>query len=245
MCLPQIGVDPNGSILDRTADEQRVFEACKPHMSMLYSMFPVLLCDEVAPGCTDYISSGWCFSELSVATLGKQLSFLSSSAVQNFQLPQMPSVLQVGALQELKDHFERELTTKIFVYDSDRNDVRDIFNGFFLKAQLRDAIHQKNAPEVHRLLSEIRTNQLRHVLDQPIDRDLNTLLHLAVTRQFSEAIVALLQSGADKNLRNVAGDLPWQWKVFPRLCNAAAKTCRTFDPSAASVSPPHTIGSRV
>eukprot|EP00928_Gymnodinium_smaydae_P097760 TRINITY_DN8931_c0_g3_i1.p1 TRINITY_DN8931_c0_g3~~TRINITY_DN8931_c0_g3_i1.p1 ORF type:complete len:593 (-),score=68.88 TRINITY_DN8931_c0_g3_i1:189-1745(-) len=236
MCLPQRGLDDDGRVRERSADEQILFDACLPHMSVFYSMFPVMVCPEVAAGCAEYSISGWCFSEVSVAALGKQLDLFSSSFVQEARPAEMPSVLQGDALQALKANFENELGTKIFVYESDRSIVRDLYDGFLLKAQLRDAIDKKDAPSFQRVLGEIQAKHLEILLDQPIDLRLNTLLHLAVTRKFHEAVLGLLECGADVSLKNISGDSPWQWKMLPRFCNSAARTCLTFNAAAASAS---------
>eukprot|EP00928_Gymnodinium_smaydae_P097759 TRINITY_DN8931_c0_g2_i1.p1 TRINITY_DN8931_c0_g2~~TRINITY_DN8931_c0_g2_i1.p1 ORF type:complete len:625 (-),score=99.65 TRINITY_DN8931_c0_g2_i1:115-1989(-) len=238
MCLPQEGLDADGEkLVERTPDEQEIFDSCVHQMSVLYSMFPVMVCDEVAPDCTEYLTSGWCYSELAVAALGKQLDFFSSRMAQESQLAQMHSAVQGDALQALKANFERELASKLFREDSDRAIVREIFDGFLLKAQLRNAIETHNTPEVQRVLSEIRRRGLEHLLDQPVDLSLNTLLHLAVARRFHEATAALLEFGADVLLTNIVGDAPWQWKMLPRLCNTAARACFMFNASAAGGSP--------
>eukprot|EP00928_Gymnodinium_smaydae_P004656 TRINITY_DN11587_c0_g1_i1.p1 TRINITY_DN11587_c0_g1~~TRINITY_DN11587_c0_g1_i1.p1 ORF type:complete len:464 (+),score=61.73 TRINITY_DN11587_c0_g1_i1:38-1393(+) len=244
MCLPQVGIDVKGALLERSADEKKLFDSCLPHMSVLYSMFPVLVCDEVHADSMDYLQSGWCYSEVSVAALGKQLDFLSSRVLHDLQLTQMPNELQGDALQDMKTRFEKDLQTKSFFYTKDRKVVRNIFGGFVLKAQLLNAIEQKKAPEVREVLHEIRQQGFEMLLDQPVDGRLNTLLHvMAVGVSFREATVDLLEFGANASLRNIAGDCPWQWKMFPRLSNTAAMACLTFTGTSAGGSSPKDCGS--
>merc|ERR1712032_1294114 len=77
MCIPQIGLDEHGLEILRTSDEQVIFNACLPNMGLLYSMFPVLVLDDVNEDSHPYNDSGWCFCELSIAALGGQLEPLS------------------------------------------------------------------------------------------------------------------------------------------------------------------------
>lgn len=80
MCVPQEGFTEDGTVIPRTEGEVKVFQECLASMSVLYSMFPVLVCDEVPESTTSYFDSGWCFAELVTASLGGQLSLLSPAA---------------------------------------------------------------------------------------------------------------------------------------------------------------------
>ena len=46
-------------------------------MGTLYSMIPVCVCDEVSEGIAPYNTSGWCFSEINIANLGRTLGTYS------------------------------------------------------------------------------------------------------------------------------------------------------------------------
>ena len=72
--IPQEGRSETGETIFRTPDEEAVFRRCLPSMGSLYSMLPVLICEEVPEGMEPYETSGWCFVEKSIATLGNQLS---------------------------------------------------------------------------------------------------------------------------------------------------------------------------
>merc|ERR1719356_1120348 len=79
MCLPQIGKTEDGTIIERTLAEQECFRRTLPAVGLLYTMFPVMVCPEVADWNEPYFTSGWCFSEWEQSELCGTLSTYSSS----------------------------------------------------------------------------------------------------------------------------------------------------------------------
>ena len=77
MSVPQVGFTAAGTVIPRTAEEDKVFRECLASISVLYSTFQVLVCDEVPEDVPSYFDSGWCFSELVTASLGGQLAVFS------------------------------------------------------------------------------------------------------------------------------------------------------------------------
>merc|ERR1711924_22983 len=72
----------------------------------------------------------------------------------------------------------------------------------------------------------LRDKGLLSSLDEPVDDQLNTLLHLAVRVGSTSAVQELLHHGAKAGLRNLRGDTPTQWFLLPR-CSKAAAVCRS------------------
>lgn len=68
MCIPQETKDADGMVVARTPEEERVFWNCLPSMGSLYSQFPVMVNEEISEDGLSYHQSGWCFSELTIAT---------------------------------------------------------------------------------------------------------------------------------------------------------------------------------
>merc|ERR1719271_1798021 len=109
MSLPKEGISDSGELIPRTSQEKRTFDRCLPNMGSLYSMFPVCVCSEVAEGLEPYETSGWCFLERSIATLGHQLHTYSP----HFSI-------EYGSLDEFLITFKEELNGKIFRNEADR-----------------------------------------------------------------------------------------------------------------------------
>eukprot|EP00747_Dinoflagellata_sp_TGD_P052332 gnl/TRDRNA2_/TRDRNA2_147843_c0_seq1.p1 gnl/TRDRNA2_/TRDRNA2_147843_c0~~gnl/TRDRNA2_/TRDRNA2_147843_c0_seq1.p1 ORF type:complete len:678 (+),score=54.07 gnl/TRDRNA2_/TRDRNA2_147843_c0_seq1:80-2113(+) len=214
MALPQIGVDEDGNQIPRTPEEDRLFRECLPHMGLLYSEFPVLVLEEVVPGVHPYEVSGWCFCELNIANLGRQLSTYSIRFQQNFDT------------NSFEDTFEAQLNEKQFFNPNDRNVVSTIIRGFFLKRALVEAIEKHDLDSVRAIVEPLDEDRKRAIFDQSVDALLDTPLHLAVMRANSPIVEQLLRCGADPNLKNGRGDMPSQWLAFPR-CSKAATLCRS------------------
>lgn len=225
MGLPQITTDDKGGLVMRSAEDELVFRECLANMSALYSTFPVLVMDEVQQGAHPYLESGWCFSELVVATLGNSLS------------PYSPDMAGVLAFQQFADQkmdesnapsfeaaFQSELLTKKFSDETDATAVIDIMQDFLNKRLLVDAIRASDAEAVDRILSRFAGDRLQMVLDQPADPILSTPLHIAVSVNSVDITKLLLEHGARLDLRNLHGDLASEWLLLPRL-RAAARLC--------------------
>jgi len=222
MSLPQEALASDGTVIPRTPKELAVFMRCLPNMGSLYSMLPVLVCEEVPEGVAPYDTSGWCFSELNIANLGNQLSVYSPQHVQ-------PFLETSGHL----DKFEGSLQTKVFFKECDRHAVLNIGNDFLRKRRLMDAIKEKRASDINVICTELNGDRLQDLLDQPVDQVLNTCLHLAVAARFEDGVKILMHHGANPKLRNLHGDTPTQWFMWSRV-GAAAKACRQSRPDRPS-----------
>ena len=73
-------------------------------------------------------------------------------------------------------------------------------------------------------LEEVDSKRRWAILDQSVDASQNTPLHIAVQAGFADIVRVLLDAGANPQLRNVYGDTPSQWRMWPRL-GAAARLC--------------------
>ena len=101
-----------------------------------------------------------------------------------------------------------------------------IVQGFMSKRVLVDAILRNEQDTIRIQLVRLRDNGLLSTLDEPVDENLNTLLHLAVRVRSTSAVQELLHHGAKAGLRNLRGDTPTQWFLLPR-CSKAAALCRS------------------
>mgnify|MGYP003324477894 CR=1 FL=1 len=210
MSLPQEGISDSGELIPRTSEEKETFDRCLPNMGSLYSMFPVLVCAEVAEGSEPYERSGWCFLERSIATLGHQLHTYS---------PQFS--IEYSSLDDFEVTFKAELREKHFLHESDRRVAENIASDYDLKSRLVDAIQAKDVDSLGTILRELDGERLQNLLDRPIDHLHNTMLHTAVTMGFEAGVQALIHHGANSSLRNLRGDLADQWFMWPRLGRAA------------------------
>mmetsp|Transcript_35775 Transcript_35775/g.116004 ORF Transcript_35775/g.116004 Transcript_35775/m.116004 type:complete len:240 (-) Transcript_35775:563-1282(-) len=57
MSLPQQGISSDGVVLRRSVQDEALFRQCLPQMGVLYSMFPVLVCEEVTGAVVPYSES--------------------------------------------------------------------------------------------------------------------------------------------------------------------------------------------
>ena len=170
-----------------------------------------MVCEEVAEGVAPYETSGWCFLERSIATLGHQLHTYS---------PQFS--IDYASHDDLLVTFKRELQGKMFFEEKDRCVCETIGHDYVLKRRLVDAIQAKDLDGLGAILRELDGERLRNLLDRPIDHLHNTMLHKAVANRFEAGVQALIQYGAKSSLRNLRGDLADQWFMWPRLGRAAA-----------------------
>jgi len=225
MCLPQIGRDENGRIVPRTAEEEHVLRECLPNMGALYSTFPVLVLDEVDEGSHPYLMSGWCFSELTIARLGRQLDMFSPE----FAEPLLATSF-LGRKADILARFGEELEEKVFFNEADRLTVRMLFYDYVLKRWLVDAIRQGNTCEARIILLQLSTFRRQVMLSSCADSMLNTPLHLAVNTGCVQMVRVLRDLGADPRLRNLRGDTAAQWLLVPQL-RRAALACRNYTPN--------------
>jgi len=225
MAIPQ-----NGNDSMRTPEEQNVFDTCLPNMGVLYSIFPVLVLPEVTPGAHAYSASGWCFSELMTAMLGKQLSRYSASmltaAKRSSLRHSLATEMSFEVARDFLADFLQELDTKTFFDVSDKKIVKGIVIAFLLKRMLLDGILSRDVRKVKSVIQDLRrAEMLETTLDQPIGASLDTCLHVAVKVGALHVVQVILQSGAQVHLRNHRGDLPGQFFMWPR-CSKAAQACR-------------------
>lgn len=97
---------------------------------------------------------------------------------------------------------------KKFFGEGDRPINRGIVLGKLLQRLLVDAVKVQDVREVNRLISELSDQGVTHALNQACEDGGNTLLHIAVQQPSTEIVTALMQAGADVNVKNVRGDLP-------------------------------------
>ena len=211
MSLPQEGISDSGERILRTSEEKETFDRCLPNMGSLYSMFPVMVCEEVAEGVAPYETSGWCFLERSIATLGHTLQTYS---------PQFS--IDYTSVDGFLVTFQAELQGKVFFEEEDRCLCETIGHDYVLKRRLVDAIQAKDLDAAGTILGELDGERLQNLLDRPIDDLQNTMLHKAVMNGFEAGVQALIHHGAKSSLRNLRGDLADQWFMWPRLGRAAA-----------------------
>mmetsp|Transcript_88188 Transcript_88188/g.184261 ORF Transcript_88188/g.184261 Transcript_88188/m.184261 type:complete len:702 (-) Transcript_88188:87-2192(-) len=223
MSLPQVGRSEEGNVIPRTDDEEDIFERCLPSMSILYSMFPVLVSPEVDDTSSPYYDSGWCWSESSIAWLGGQLALFPSNDEIRHRLKD--KIRHNDDLPDIGRKLERSLEEKTFLFETDRSISRTMIRCFVLKRRLLHALQNKLAGLLEPVLQELVTGGYEGILNQPVDDNLNTPLHYAVSRNFPEGVQLLLDAGADKATRNLHGDTSVQYCMLPRL-NKAARLCR-------------------
>jgi len=190
-------MDDDNIEIPRSVEEQLVFSDCLPNMGLLYSMFPVLILEEVNHGIQPYSSSGWCFSESNIALLGHQLHMFS-------QASHLWVRASIFIWETFQDTFDQGLEDKIFFPESDRTIVKNIMKDFFYKRQVMEAIQRRRVNHVQRVLSNIVENRRWSILDQLVDQILNTPLHVAVRVGDTEVVRALIASGP--HLTNIRGD---------------------------------------
>ena len=223
MCVPQAGIAPDGTVIPRTAEEEKIFLQCLANMSVLYSTFQVLVCDEVPDGVALYSDSGWCFSELVTAELGGQLACFSPDYVRASRASQTTwhTALHTAFATDGAFDFDNmlgilntALNRKQFRDESDRAVVRSLFRGFLIKHMIVRAIRRRDISLLALALSLVEPNAvgtIGDVLDQPVDDVLNTPLHSAVAHGFRDGARMLVQKGARCNVANLRGDTPLQF----------------------------------
>jgi len=120
------------------------------------------------------------------------------------------------------EDMERELSQKKFRHESDRLVVKGVIHGFLLKRLIQDAIRLREVKRALSLLDELRrSGNLKVIIEQALDKELNTALHLAVQTGSAEMVGVLLKYGANPRLCNFRGDTPYQFFMLPRLSRAA------------------------
>ena len=90
------------------------------------------------------------------------------------------SNMSEDAAAEFEERARAEIDAKHFLHDSDRNVALGIVQGFMSKRVLVDAILRNEQDTIRIQLVRLRDKGLLSTLDEPVDEDLNTLLHLAV-----------------------------------------------------------------
>merc|ERR1711953_67883 len=103
-------MDRNGDLILRTDAETACFHEALPAMGALYSMYPVMVLPEVPVDTHSYSSSGWCFSEICIALLGRQLVEFSRTAVHEHfpSLVEFDAVIDEDLVVKFVDAFECE-----------------------------------------------------------------------------------------------------------------------------------------
>lgn len=241
MCLPQIGRNNDGGLIDRTAEELEHFMEALPAMGALYTTYQVIVLPEVTAGVHPYFASGWCFSELCSAMLTKKLDEYSPETVSDYMKHLEDSHkshemsecihdvlhrdLSLGVLVMFEHMFSAELAQKKFFSEGDRQTVSGIIEGFVLKRLLMDSVAKQDLSELQRLLSRLKDVGLTATIDHALDESLDTLVHIACRLPSAEIVDSLIENGADPSVRNLRGDLPTQFFMFPRFA-AGARACR-------------------
>eukprot|EP00928_Gymnodinium_smaydae_P094036 TRINITY_DN7847_c0_g4_i2.p1 TRINITY_DN7847_c0_g4~~TRINITY_DN7847_c0_g4_i2.p1 ORF type:complete len:679 (-),score=69.11 TRINITY_DN7847_c0_g4_i2:47-1795(-) len=244
MCLPQIGADAEGKEVPRTTAEDELFQRLLPSMGSLYSFNPVMILPEVANDLHSYDSSGWCFSEMCTAALGKQLDKYSQEW-QQLATAQLKAIFEIAhrdtidssSIDSFVDLVNREFRVRRFREDADRFVVRDMIVGFLLKRRLVDAVRANDVVFMKAILSNLPRDRVEQLIADVIDSKLNTLLHCAAEAGAVDTAKALLDLGASASCRNSRGDTPMQWYMAPRL-NAAARLCRSYSKMVEGNRPP-------
>jgi len=248
MSLPQIGQLLDGSRIERTKAETALFATVCPALGAMYTMYQVLVIPEVSGDLHSYFSSGWCFSEFCTAMLSQKLEQFSAEALTEYtrsaegkrDAEDGETVLSTETLKHLSSGtltaegaadfsriFEADLNNKKFHKEGHRMVVRGIVNGYLLIRLLIEAVRNQNEANIQSLLTELANKQLEMTLQTPVDESLDTLLHIAVRLPSVKIILALLRAGADPDARNLSGDTPSQFYMFPRL-RAGARLCREW-----------------
>lgn len=231
LSVPQRTVAEDGSVIERTDEEEAVFQECLPSMGTLYSINQVLILPEVPDGDTlhEYVSSGWCTCELMIGMLGRTLHKYSEDEAGRIGRRSQLDLSTQNLDETVAARFERqsleEIASKHFLYESDRVVALGIIQSFLSKRMLADAIRRKDMPSVRKHLVNLSNKGLVATLDEPVDDRNNTLLHVAVEVGCEESVQELLAFGATPDLRNLRGDTPSQWFLFPR-CRRAATVLR-------------------
>eukprot|EP00927_Polykrikos_kofoidii_P062605 TRINITY_DN5740_c0_g1_i4.p1 TRINITY_DN5740_c0_g1~~TRINITY_DN5740_c0_g1_i4.p1 ORF type:complete len:607 (-),score=67.75 TRINITY_DN5740_c0_g1_i4:152-1972(-) len=245
--LPQIGKRDDGSLIERTEEELKVFKEALPAMGMLYTTFDVLVIPEVTDDVQPYFSSGWCSSEFYSAMLADVLKTYSFTALEDYvswlrathgQEEDRDDAMSLEKLQafsgraitqsmvvDFQQMFSEDLKNKRFFNESDRAIVDGIVNGQLILRLLHDAIRTQDVDTAAQRLAELSDRGLLRMLDHPVNSELDTCLHLAARANSPDIMLALLDAGADASLRNLRGDLPTELFMC-RRCSAAADVIR-------------------
>jgi len=227
-----------GELIERTEAEAKLFFDALPSMGALYTMYPVLVLQDVTGDVHPYWYSGWCFSEFASSLLTRKLDEYSSEAIADYEnwLTQgrhaaglvsllAEAILNADIAPRILELFDADLNEKKFFADSDRETVRDIVHGYVLIRQLSDAVMQGTVAETTALLAKLWEKGLTGQLDHAVDASLDTLLHKAVSSGNADITQLLLDAGSSPAQLNLRGDRPDQWFMLPR-CSAAAQACR-------------------
>merc|ERR1712079_134744 len=116
---------------------------------------------------------------------------------------------------------QKELGSKRFFHEEDREMVETLLADFFLKRCFMDAIRANDANAMSNILRQLDGDRKQVMLDGAIDSLLNTPLHLAVSLRASAAVELLLREGAWSSPLNQRGDNPTEWFLIPRLSRAS------------------------
>lgn len=129
----------------------------------------------------------------------------------------LSSTLSCLQLEEARHGLEQ----KHFTIESDRAVVRELLSDFAVKRRFVRAIRNCDEEEVKTLLAGLQSYRLDALIESTVDHVLNTPLHLAVSFGCSGVVRLLLEHGADPARRNLRGDTPSQFFLWPRLTLAA------------------------
>jgi len=225
MALPQIGQNPDGSLIERTEEETQIFTAALPMMGALYTMYPVVVIPEVLPEVHPYSSSGWCYCEFEQALLYNRLSQFSaaymeelgsSSGASKCQDMLLSGGFDEQAAADFLSDFEANLLEKKFFFEGDRETVRSIVGAKMLLPQLNAAIKDQDATRTVTYLNKLREAKLVAAINQPLDDSGDVVLHIAMRLPSVEIQELLLNfEGVDTDVRNIMGDSPKQFLLFP------------------------------
>ena len=244
-CLPQ-EVMRDGKVIPRTLEEQEIFQEALPAMSNLYGTHPVLTCLDVPQDTHPYFASGWCYAEFCTSMVSKSLSRYSQSAIKDYKDwlretrngdPKVVedlerNVLTKDGVQAVVDLFSRDLANKHFSNEADRRVVDTILRAYLTKRLLSDAIQMQDRRAVREHLEQLAIFASAEAVNDPLNDNLDTALHLAVRLPSIEIVQDILDAGGDPNSRNCFGDTPLQFFLFPRLAAGASLCEKRVQPQA-------------
>ena len=244
----------------RTDSEEKLFKTALQHITLLFSILPVLVVPYIPQDVTilgrhiTYIEKGWCWGEINTANVRGQLDQLSYDVKEKFLAQEELVTDENEWLSSLTGNPEipiddyddltaflsaRELQQKkckVFTCGkADCNRVRQQLLAQQAKTLLQRYICAKNIVALRELLSSSRYMVLdytpEHLVNEVLDGSFTTPLHLAVVAGDVDIVKELLAAGA-KPRRNFRGDYPWELLGLPRLARAAFLfgVCRRSEP---------------
>ena len=224
----------------RTPDEDKDFRIVLKQISNLYSIFPVLVIDEIPQEVkfftehVDYVEKGWCWTELNIAAISGKLTLLSGDTEASLQAelwvdsdlsnlhgmlagqPPLPLAIYNNPEQLLRARRTQQKKGKVFTCGAtDFHVVKRQLLMYHHTASLTKHIVECDIEGVRNavdaFLQDAQTYGLRtHDLVNAVIDDRFSTPLHLAVRCGSEHIVEFLVANGAENRRNVNGDLPWE-----------------------------------